>query len=87
MDKVRHVGDSAVGVARKTEIDGFEIHLQGSFIRTRWETDYWIKDGKGKGGSKDKFLSFGVTDQISCRRIAIFWDIEDGFWTDVKSFF
>ena len=35
MDKVRHVGDSAVGVPRKTEIDGFEIHLEGSFIRTR----------------------------------------------------
>ena len=31
----QHVGDSAVGVARKTEIDGFEIHLEGSFIRTR----------------------------------------------------
>ena len=34
MDQVRHLGDSAVGVARKIEIDGFKIHLEGSFIRT-----------------------------------------------------
>lgn len=36
IDQVRDAGGSIVGVARKGEIDGFKMYLEGSFTRTLW---------------------------------------------------